>query len=122
MKRELPGILNWAVQGAIDWQTEGLNLPQSVADATNGYRKEMDIIELFVSDNCEVGSDYQAPAAQLYQLYKTWASTNNEYVMSKNKFGEEMKKKFEKKHKKIGNVYLGLRVKQDSRLEFLRNS
>lgn len=122
LKRELPGILNWAVQGAIDWQTEGLNLPQSVADATNGYRKEMDIIELFVSDNCEVGSDYQAPAAQLYQLYKTWASTNNEYVMSKNKFGEEMKKKFEKKHKKIGNVYLGLRVKQDSRLEFLRNS
>lgn len=122
LKRELPGILNWAVQGAIDWQTEGLNLPQSVADATNGYRKEMDIIELFVSDNCEVGSDYQSPAAQLYQLYKTWASTNNEYVMSKNKFGEEMKKKFEKKHKKIGNVYLGLRVKQDSRLEFLRNS
>lgn len=122
LKHELPGILNWAVQGAIDWQTEGLNLPQSVADATNGYRKEMDIIELFVSDNCEVGSDYQAPAAQLYQLYKTWASTNNEYVMSKNKFGEEMKKKFEKKHKKIGNVYLGLRVKQDSRLEFLRNS
>lgn len=122
LKRELPGILNWAVQGAIDWQTEGLNLPQSVADATNGYRKEMDIIELFVSDNCEVGSDYQAPAAQLYQLYKTWASTNNEYVMSKNKFGEEMKKKFEKKRKKVGNVYLGLRIKPDSRLEFVANS
>lgn len=122
LKRELPGILNWAVQGAIDWQTEGLNLPQSVADATNGYRKEMDIIELFVSDNCEVGSDYQAPAAQLYQLYKTWASTNNEYVMSKNKFGEEMKKKFEKKRKKVGNVYLDLRIKPDSRLEFVANS
>ena len=122
LKRELPGILNWAVQGAIDWQTEGLNLPQSVADATNGYRKEMDIIELFVSDNCEVGSDYQAPAAQLYQLYKTWASTNNEYVMSKNKFGEEMKKKFERKRISAGNIYLGLRIKPDSRLQFVSNS
>ena len=82
----------------------------------------MDIIELFVSDNCEVGSDYQAPAAQLYQLYKTWASTNNEYVMSKNKFGEEMKKKFERKRISAGNIYLGLRIKPDSRLQFVSNS
>ena len=42
--------------------------------------------------------------------------------MSKNKFGEEMKKKFERKRISAGNIYLGLRIKPDSRLQFVSNS
>lgn len=122
LKRELPGILNWAVQGAIDWQTEGLKLPETVREATVNYRNEMDVIELFIHDNCEVGTDYQAPAGELYRLYKEWATENNEYNMSKNKFGEEMKKKFERKRRASGNIYLGLKIKEDPRMEFLKKA
>lgn len=120
LKRELPGILNWAVQGAIDWQTEGLNPPESVKKAATDYRNEMDVIECFIHDECEVGEDYEVQAGQLFQKYREWAIENNEYNMSKNKFGMEMKKKFEKKRKKFGNVYVGVRLRSDSRLDFLK--
>jgi putative DNA primase/helicase len=30
LRRELPGILAWAVQGCLDWQREGLGMPEPV--------------------------------------------------------------------------------------------
>ncbi len=34
---ELPGILNWALEGCIHWQSEGLTTPRCVKDATDQY-------------------------------------------------------------------------------------
>ncbi len=45
--RELPGIFNWAVEGCLMWQREGLNPPADIQKATMEYRKEMDIIGVY---------------------------------------------------------------------------
>ena len=48
LRPELPGILNWAVKGLLNWRRVGLHLPQSVREATaeygsrNGWRRAMD--------------------------------------------------------------------------------
>ena len=39
---ELPGILNWAIQGCLEWQREDLGTPDEVTEATNEYRHDMD--------------------------------------------------------------------------------
>lgn len=121
LKREEVGILNWAVDGAVMWQREGLNPPQSVAKASQEYRSEMDVIDMFVSDNCEKYKDYEAPAGQLFKLYKQWAADNSEYSMSKQKFGSEMKAKYKYMKNRNGRYYSGIRIKQDSRLNFINN-
>lgn len=121
LKREEVGILNWAVDGAVMWQKEGLNPPQSVLDASQEYRSEMDTLDLFVNDKCEVYKDYEAPAGQLFKLYKQWAMDNSEYSMSKQKFGSEMKAKFKYKKKSNGRFYEGIEIRPDSRLKFLEN-
>ncbi|HEX03559.1 MAG TPA: hypothetical protein ENH10_00160, partial [Bacteroidetes bacterium] len=36
-----PAILAWAVQGCLDWQKKGLQIPASVTNATEEYRQEM---------------------------------------------------------------------------------
>jgi putative DNA primase/helicase len=41
--QELPGILNWMVQGCQAWLREGLVPPREVQEATASYRKEMRI-------------------------------------------------------------------------------
>jgi putative DNA primase/helicase len=39
--QELPGILNWAVEGCQAWLRDGLVPPREVQEATASYRKEM---------------------------------------------------------------------------------
>ena len=45
--QELPGILNWAIQGCLLWQSEGLQPPASVAASVREYRSEMDTVIAF---------------------------------------------------------------------------
>ena len=121
LQRELTGILNWIVEGALMWQREGLNPPVVITQASNEYRKEMDVLDLFVDESCEVGEGYKTPAGELFQKYKAWANENSEYLMSKQKFGKEMKLKYDLEKNRVGRFYLGLKVKEDSRLNFLNN-
>jgi len=54
LKTELPGILNWALEGCLDWQTNGLITPKKVEDATEEYKNDMDIIKAWSGDCCEL--------------------------------------------------------------------
>lgn len=120
LQRESIGILNWIVEGALMWQREGLNPPASVTNASRQYREEMDVISLFVDDCCEVSDSYRAPAGELFKKYQSWANDNSEYSMSKQKFGREMRQKFEFKKTMNGRFYLGLKISQDSRLNWIK--
>jgi putative DNA primase/helicase len=46
--KELPGILNWAVEGCQAWLRDGLELPREVQEATAGYREEMNVLGGFL--------------------------------------------------------------------------
>lgn len=120
LQRESIGILNWIVEGALMWQREGLNPPASVTNASRQYREEMDVISLFVDDCCEVSDSYRAPAGEIFKKYQSWANENSEYSMSKQKFGREMRQKFEMKKTMNGRFYLGLKISQDSRLNWAK--
>lgn len=112
LREEFPQILAWAVEGAIKWQAEGIELPKCVADATNEYKKEMDLIAGFVEQCIEIDNSCteRVAAADLFGLYSQWAKINNEYEMSSKKFFTEIGKKLpEKKHSRSGTVYTKIR-------------
>jgi putative DNA primase/helicase len=74
LKAELPGILNWAIEGYIRWQREGLNVPEAIRAATHEYRSDMNPLVEFLDERCQIeteGSNY-VPARVLYTAYKTW--------------------------------------------------
>lgn len=102
------------------WQREGLNPPQSVLDASNEYRDEMDVISFFIDECCETGDNHRSPAGELFKKYQEWAKESSEYSMSKQKFGREMRKKFKYKRMSNGRFYIGLKINTDSRLTFNR--
>lgn len=69
---ELPGILNWAIQGCLEWQQEGLNPPSVVTEQVAEYRTSMDSVSHYLRDECEFGADYSYSASQFYCAYRNW--------------------------------------------------
>lgn len=113
LQREEVGILNWAVEGALKWQREGLKAPDSVRKASNSYRDEMDIIAQFIEERASTGEHEMTRANLLYQAYKHWASENTEYVMSGTKFGKEMAQRFTRKRDRDGMYYIGIKLNEN---------
>jgi putative DNA primase/helicase len=99
LKEEKQGILNWIIQGAVEWHTGGLNPPEEVTLATEEYRNDQDTIGQFVRDQCELGPDFSVPlhsasafAECLYPRYQVWAKENGMMSMGSRKFEAEIKR------------------------------
>lgn len=120
LRKEMPQILRWAVEGCMLYAKEGLEMPQCVKDATAAYKSEMDLLQAF-ADSCVV-IDYTVgkgvPANELYSAYVKWAERNNEYVMTSRKFFTEIAKKLpEKKREARGIVYGQIRLVDEAESE-----
>ena len=54
---ESPGILNWAVEGLMRWERDGLGLPASVRATTVEYRSEMDTVGQWIEERTETRTE-----------------------------------------------------------------
>jgi putative DNA primase/helicase len=73
LKAELPGILNWAMQGCLDWQRHGLGEPEEVKVATDTYRAEQDTVAGFVAECCHAHPTVRANPTDLHNAYVGWS-------------------------------------------------
>jgi putative DNA primase/helicase len=69
---EMPGILNWAIQGCLEWQRIGLDIPASVNEAIIEYRADQDVLSQFLLEKCRTGSAYKVRKDYLYQTFIAW--------------------------------------------------
>lgn len=114
LMREYPGILRWAVDGALAWKREGLApYPACIRDALSEYRNEMDVFSAFLSE-CTT-PEGEVSSKDLYRAYVAWAKESNEYVMSAIKFGRECGKRFENRHARVGTSLIGVSLNSGAR-------
>jgi len=71
---ELPGILAWAVRGCLAYQKEGLRDPQAVTQATSDYRKENDILGIFIDECCIMEDGATITNKSLRAELKAWCT------------------------------------------------
>lgn len=57
LKTELPGILNWALEGLQDFYTNGFTVPQIVLDATKAAREDGSVWAAFIAKSVDVTGD-----------------------------------------------------------------
>lgn len=112
LRKELPAILNWALEGALKWQKEGLKMPAVMQAAANAYKGEMDVVYAFLKECTHEGIG-ETKASDIFQAYLRWATDNNEYKMSSTKFYLELGERYRKERKKYGIVYLGVRLNEE---------
>jgi len=110
---ELPGILNWAIEGCLEWQDEGLETPRVILDATKEYQTEMDRINSWMEDCCSssVSSHNSVRSSDLYKSYKNWADDNGEWRMNQRILGTKLAERgFQKRRESRGWVYRGIKL------------
>ena len=90
LQAEWPGILQWAIEGCLEWQRIGLAPPKAVTEATEEYMEAEDTIATWIAACC-VTSRYNAEiSSTLYGSYKTWADAANEDAMSHKRFSQAL--------------------------------
>jgi P4 family phage/plasmid primase-like protien len=91
LRAELPGILAWAVRGAIVWLKEGLGDPPEVSSAGAEWREHDDPLKEFIDDCCELGPGAYVRAQDLAAGYELWAKQNRErYPLGREAFNERL--------------------------------
>ena len=103
LKEELSGILTWAVQGCLDWRTNGLGFPTEVRKATAEYRDEMDVLSSFLEEWCIIEEGSRTDPAALYQKYKGHCEQFGEYQMNQRMFSQKLMEKGFVKKRSGGN-------------------
>ncbi|MBU3126766.1 phage/plasmid primase, P4 family [Clostridium tagluense] len=102
---ELSGILNWALEGCLKWQQEGMKVPKAVEVEIEKYKTDMDPIVRFIEDCCVVSETCRARIPALYDAYTEWCHENKEYVLSSIKFSKRLVDKGYKQSKVMGSRY-----------------
>jgi putative DNA primase/helicase len=124
-REEESGILNWLIEGCLQWQLEGLE-PRPLAERkrTGEYRAELNIIEKFLAEACVTPDRYEqrlgdhptfaVKAMTVYDVYKNYCKLGNYPVISNRAFGEEIKQHpgIESIRGGSGMIYRGIMVKQ----------
>lgn len=100
LMQEASGILNWMIDGAIDYLQNGLVVSEDTKTSTDEYFDEMDPTAMFIRD-CIVEQPGESVGARaMYLAYKAHCEANARRAIFETKFGRIMKKKFKRDDKR----------------------
>ena len=76
LREEWPDILSWAIEGAIDWQANGLVRPAVVAKATSSYFENQDLAGGWIDEHCDVSPRHSETLKRLFESWAAFADAN----------------------------------------------
>jgi putative DNA primase/helicase len=106
---ELPGIINWMIEGLKEYQLKGLAEPEIVRAATSEYQEEQDILGEWIAERCKKEVRAWAPLSRLYDDYLTYTTGKQEKPLSRNQFGSELVDHRFTKEKDLATRHVGYR-------------
>lgn len=119
IKRELSGILNWALEGCQRWQRDGLIVPAAVRKATDEYREEGNTLGDFLAQRCYINRPSGwTSAIHLYRAYHEWwqSTTGTQCMTTLMQFGKMLAQRPDIQRVKRAGVrgYKGVALKQEN--------
>ena len=77
LQAEASGIMQWMMDGVIDYNNQGLHPPQSVLEATEGYFEDENTLEQWIADCCETAPEYWETPRILFNSWKDFTKAAN---------------------------------------------
>jgi putative DNA primase/helicase len=119
LREELPGILNWAINGCLEWQRVGLGEARAVVEATADYREDEDELGEFITRMC--WNEGEVERGTLYSAFITWAeSRGNRYLPKQTSFSKRIAERPGIKSRKSGPqrywVGISLRTREEQQI------
>lgn len=113
LANEREGVLAWMVQGCIEWQQGGLQIPDCVRAATEEYRSEEDTVGRFIGECCLTGQSYRVKFSSLFTALEEWCNDSGANLPSRKLFGQWLKDHDYKDKHSMGRWYLGIGLKNE---------
>jgi putative DNA primase/helicase len=118
LKPEWPGILNWALQGCLEWQKIGLAPPTVVREASDAYFTEEDLINTWIAECCAVDKIYSQSSGELYRSWKRWAESRGEHPGTNKAFSKSLDERgYQHKHERDGSMFYGIALNPEMTAE-----
>lgn len=116
LKAEYPGILNWALDGCIEFQKHGLKPSKAIIEATNDYFYENDRIGRFLSECLIPDNSTRMKLQEVKAAYSDWAELNGFREVNAHRVGNELRNRGYEVAKRNNGLFhvLGLREKTDA--------
>jgi P4 family phage/plasmid primase-like protien len=112
LMKELPGILNWALEGLSKYLTEGQILPARIVEELKDYRAVEDSLGAFIDENFELHSANRIEVSEVYKMYETYARENGEFVMSQKALTKKLSERgIGRSRTSLARFYVGLGYK-----------
>lgn len=120
LAQELPGILNWSIEGWKRLNSRGHFIqPSSATELLEDLENLSSPIKQFVADSCDLGPTEEATVAELFFAWKKWCEINHRDHMGTNQtFGRDLRAAIphlKQVQRRIGNSrergYIGISVK-----------
>lgn len=114
LEAESTGILQWMINGVVEYQKQGLRPPQSVIEATESYFEDENTLQQWVTDCCEISPDYWETPTRLFNSWKSYATAANLMPGTNKDFKSKMESTRYRYSKTgiRGRHYIGIKVKQ----------
>jgi P4 family phage/plasmid primase-like protien len=91
---ELPGIMNWAIEGHRQWREHGLGTPSQVQADTRDFCEANDTLAPFFDDLCVPNVEAFVFRTSLYRAYAEWSrAEGNEHPLSPRSFADRVQER-----------------------------
>ena len=124
LKAEWPAILQWAIDGCLDWQRNGLVRPEVVAEATAEYFEDQDLYSQWLGECCRVHPLVNDKGSTLYQSWRAFAEDRGVRPGDMKQFADKLKRSgFKKERPRQGDgkrgspVWSGVQLTADARAQ-----
>ncbi|MHC4573082.1 MAG: DNA primase family protein [Planctomycetota bacterium] len=96
LKRELPGILNWGLEGLRKLQDAGgFTIPENSRQLIEDYRRDADPARAFLLESYRQSHDDRSVSCkELYEAYRQYCDDNGCKPMSNTTLGQQVKRAF----------------------------
>ncbi len=89
---ELPGILNWSIEGWQRLRERGhFEQPKTSSDLLQDLADLASPISVFIRDRCVVGPHAEVPCDVLYEDYRAWCDRQGRKPTTKATFGRDLR-------------------------------
>lgn len=105
---EMPGILNWAIEGYYMMLLEGLSPPKIVVDETAKYREDMNSIQQWLNDRCRKEEGAEVVRSRLYKNYVDYCQEEGFRPRSNRKFYAELSRQGFGEKKSVDRFVTGI--------------
>jgi putative DNA primase/helicase len=120
LKKELPGIALWAMEGYRRLRERGrFAEPAKSNERRKDWFNEINPVSQFIEDCCVVAADARTNVNELYENYRAWCEAHGMFVLASNAFSRKIGstlqgKVYKVKSDKGARIWCGLRLKDNA--------